>query len=851
MAKRNGRSGAEGRRRAARSSAHTEDVSLAEATRTRFLNYALSVITSRALPDVRDGLKPVQRRILYAMWHDLHITADSRYIKCAAPVARTMELYHPHGDQAIYDTLVRMAQPFSLRHPLIEGYGNFGSIDGDPPAAFRYTECRLTRIAETLLSELREQTVDYRPNYSSTTEEPVVLPAQFPNLLVNGVTGIAVGMATNIPPHNLKEVCSALVALLDNREAPLERLLKHIHGPDFPTGGVILNSAEEIKQIYATGQGTIKLRGTYEPHPERANALLVTSIPYGIEKDPLVERIGELIGKGQVPQLTNVKDLSTDDVRILLELRSGASAEAALAYLFKNSPLQINYSINLTCLLPAEGAEVAVPNRLDLKTILQQFLDFRLEVVTRRLRFELNNLLERIHILEGFAIIFRNLDEAIQIIRASDGKADAAPKLMARFELSAIQAEAVLETKLYRLSKLEIREILEELAQKRKRAKEIRRLLDDEPERWQIIRGELKQIIQTFGEPRRTRIEVPSAPVEFREEDYIVDEDSWVIVTQDGWTKRQKSFTDVASIRLRDDDRVGWIYRARARQTMTFFTDRGIAYTLRVNDIPMTTGHGEPIQKQFAFEDQEHIVGVVCHDPRCLPDASKHPQTGPRLIQRLLSGELEDGPSDWAGHANGEQDSGGNGSVASLPPPPYAIAVTAGGKVLRFALAPLAAVSTRKGRLVVRLDPSCKGDRVVGVHATDGSENVCLATQSARVLIFPVIEANIVAGPARGVNAIRLDAKDRVIGFVLATKKREGLTVRTSRGATQIVRATKYPVASRGGKGYAILQRGSLAAVLPDEAEPVPPPEELGEGPAQRNGAGDAADPNAPSNGDD
>jgi DNA gyrase subunit A len=848
MAKRNGRSGEEGRRRAARSSAHTEDVSLAEATRTRYLNYALSVITSRALPDLRDGLKPVQRRILYAMWHDLHVTADGRYIKSAAVVGEVMKTYHPHGDQSIYDALVRMAQPFSLRQTLVDGYGNFGSIDGDPPAAFRYTECRLTRIAETLLGELREQTVDFRPNYSSTAEEPVVLPAQFPNVLVNGVAGIAVGMATNIPPHNLKEVCNALVALLDNRELPLERLLRYIHGPDFPTGGVILNSAEEIRQIYATGQGTIKLRGVYGPHPDRPGAVLITSIPYSVEKDALVERIGELISKGQVPQLTNVKDLSTDDVRILLELRSGASAEAALAYLFKNSPLQINYSINLTCLLPAEGAEVAVPSRLDLKTILQQFLDFRLEIVTRRLRFELKNLLERIHILEGFAIVFKNLDEAIAIIRASDGKADAAPKLIARFELSPIQADAVLETKLYRLGKLEIREILQELSQKRKRAKEIRRLLEDEPARWQIIRAELKQMIQTFGEPRRTRIEVPSAPLEFREEDYIVDEDSWVIVTRDGWTKRQKSFTDVASIRVRDDDRVGWVYRARARQTLTFFTDRGIAYTLRVNDIPMTTGHGEPIQKQFAFEDQEHIVGVVCHDPRCLPDASKHPQTGPRLVQRLLMGELEDGNSDWQGQANGHD---GNGSVGTLPPPPYAIALTAGGKVLRFALAPLAAVSTRKGRLVVRLDPTCKGDLVVGVQATDGSENVCLATQSARVLIFPVIEANIVAGPARGVNAIRLEAKDRVIGFVLATKKREGLVVRTSRGGTQIVRATKYPVASRGGRGYAILQRGSLSAVLPEEAEPVPPPEELLEGSAQRNGAGDAPEPEPPGDDDD
>ena len=614
----------------------------------------------------------MQRRILYAMWSDLHLSADSRYIKSAAVVGEVMKTYHPHGDQSIYDALVRMAQPFSLRHPVIEGYGNFGSIDGDPPAAMRYTECRLTAIAQALLSELRDQTVNLRPNYASTAFEPEVLPAQFPNLLVNGASGIAVGMATNIPPHNLKEVCTALVALLDNRELPLDRLLKHIHGPDFPTGGVILNSAAEIRQIYATGQGSIKLRGTYESHPDRHNAVLITSIPYGIEKDALVERIGELIGKGQVPQLVNVKDLSTDDIRIVLELRPGSSPDAALAYLFKNTPLQVNYNVNLTCLLPAAGAEVAVPSRLDLTSILQHFLDFRMDVVVRRLRFELKNLLERIHILEGFAIVFKNLDEAIQIIRNSDGKADAAPKLIRRFELSEIQADAVLETKLYKLGKLEIRDILDELKEKRKRAAEIKVLLDDEPARWEIIKAELKQINKTFGEPRRTSIEAPTAPMEFREEDYIVDEDAWVIVTREGWTKRQRSFTDVASIRLRDNDTVGWVYRARARQTITFFTDRGIAYTLRVNDIPLTTGHGEPIQKQFAFEDQEHIVGVVCHDPRCLPDPSKHPQTPPRMVQRLFDvdadadGDASDGSDRQRRRPRRRQRLGSGATPASL-----------------------------------------------------------------------------------------------------------------------------------------------------------------------------------------
>ncbi|MDG3004069.1 DNA gyrase/topoisomerase IV subunit A [Paludisphaera mucosa] len=844
MAKRT-RRGNQDREVRARRTSLTEDVPLAEAARERYLNYALSVITSRALPDVRDGLKPVQRRILYAMWSDLRITADGRFMKCAAVVGEVMKNYHPHGDSSIYDALVRMAQPFSLRQPLIEGYGNFGSIDGDPPAAFRYTECRLTPIAQTLLSELRDQTVDFRDNYMATTQEPIVLPAQFPNLLVNGAAGIAVGMATNIPPHNLKEVCNALVVLLENREAPLEKLTRHIIGPDFPTGGVILNGPDEIQRIYATGQGSLKLRGTYLRPEDRPNAIIIDSIPYGIEKDPLVARIGELIGKGMVPQLTNVKDLSTDDIRIVLELRPGSNADAAMAYLFKNTPLQVNYGVNLTCLLPALEAEVAVPSRLDLKTILQHFLDFRMDIVVRRLSYELKLLLARIHILEGFAIVFNNLDEAIRIIRASDGKADAAPKLIARFGLSDLQADAILETKLYRLGKLEIKDILEELAGKRKRAAEIQKLLDDEPARWAIIKEELKQIARAYGDARRTRIEAPAAPMEFREEDYIVDEDAWVIVTREGWTKRQRSFTDVASIRVRDGDQVGWVYRARARQTITFFTDRGMGYTLRVNDIPMTTGHGDPIQKQFAFEDQERLVGVVCHDPRCLPDFARYAQTPSRMVQRTLDSDLDATANGHVGaNGDGHADGALNGHAGgpTLPPPPYVVALTAGGKILRFPLATLAPVSTKKGRLVARLDPTFKGDSIVGVEATDGSENVCLATKQARVLIFPVTEANVVGSAARGVAAIKLDAKDRVIGFVLANKKREGLAVRTNRGAEQIVRATKYPVTGRGGRGYAILQRGSLECLLPAEAEPVPSPDQVGDAGDARSKSDDPRD---------
>jgi len=799
------------------------DVSLAETTRERYLNYALSVITSRALPDVRDGLKPVQRRILYALWHDQRALADSRYVKSAAVVGDVLGKYHPHSGEAAYDALVRMAQPFTLRYPLIEGYGNFGSLDGDPPAAMRYTECRLMPIAHELLQELRDQTVPFRANYANTTTEPVVLPSRIPHLLINGIAGIAVGMATNIPPHNLKEVCNALVALLDkDRDLPVEKLLKSIKGPDFPTGGVILNTQDELRHIYATGQGTIKLRGTCERDPKTPDRIVITSVPYGVEKDALVQRIGDLIARGQVPQLVNVKDLSTDDVRVVLELRPGSNPDAVLAYLYKNTALQTNFSVNLTCLTPAEGAEVPVPARLDLKSILIHFLDFRLEVVTRRLTNELEALRRRIHVLEGFAIIFDNLDEAIRIIRNSDGKADAAPRLIKRFELSEEQADAILETKLYRLGKLEIKDILGELKQKRARAKEIERLLGDESARWGLVRSEIQQVTKAYGDPRRTKIEGPDEDVSYKEEDYIIDEDAWVIVTKDGWLKRQKSFADVASIRVRDEDAIGWVYRARAKQTITFVTDRGIAYTLRVNDIPQTTGHGEPIHRLFSFEDGETIVGVLCHDPRCLPEPPKDSKAKRNGANGSAQGFLSDDFAPSEGNGNGQ---------AVKSPPPYAVAVTAAGKVLRFSFSQVAPVSTRKGRQIVRLESGFTGDRVLGVEATEGSENLCVVTAKARLLLFPIREANVVSGLAKGVTAIRLDAKgnDRALAFRLIRHGSETIDVRTNRGAVQSIRASKYPVASRGGKGYAVMQRGSFEEWLRPGPVPVPPPEEIDE----------------------
>ena len=377
---------------------------------------------------MRDGLKPVQRRILYTMWQQ-NLTADAKHRKCAKVVGDVMGNYHPHGDAALYETLVRMAQPFSLRYPLVDGSGNFGSLDGDNAAAMRYTECRLARISDEILTEIDQDTVPFRPNYDGTREEPIVLPARIPNLLVNGATGIAVGMATNIPPHNLKEVCAALVAMIDSdMEMSNVQLVKHIKGPDFPTGGQIMNTVPEIREIYKTGSGTIRIRATWQegPSTRSGKTIFITSVPYTVNKSTLVERIAEIAISKKLPHLVDVRDLSTDDVRIALDLKGDANKRMVMAYLFKHTPLQSNFPVNLTCLIPTDNPAVAKPERLELHQILWHFLHFRLDVVRARLKFELEALNKRIHILEGFATVFDALDEILKIVRKSDGKADAA-----------------------------------------------------------------------------------------------------------------------------------------------------------------------------------------------------------------------------------------------------------------------------------------------------------------------------------------------------------------------------------------------------------------------------------------
>jgi DNA gyrase subunit A len=772
----------------------TTQVALHEAAQSRYLNYALSVITSRALPDVRDGLKPVQRRILYTMWQQ-NLTADAKHRKCAKVVGDVMGNYHPHGDSAIYETLVRMAQPFSLRYPLIDGSGNFGSLDGDAAAAMRYTECRLARLSDEVLQEIEQDTVHFRPNYDGTRTEPVVLPSRIPSLLVDGATGIAVGMATNIPPHNLGEVCTALVKLLDDPDLTSINLCKWVKGPDFPTGGHILNSPKELKDIYKTGQGSLRIRATWETGPtSRSSRLLyITSIPYAVDKSALVAQIGEVVLSRKMPHLLDVRDLSTDDVRIELELKGGADEHLAMAYLFKHTSLQTTFAVNLTCLVPTENPEVGRPERLDLKQMLWHFLHFRLEVVTSRLEHELAQLKKRIHILEGFEKVFDALDEILKIVRKSEGKADAADTIMKRFSLDADQTDAILELKLYRLARLEILVVQNELAEKRKRARQIGGLLKDEASRWTMVRTELEEIQRKYGDakldPRRTRIE-ETEEVEYSADAFIVDEDNVVIVSRDGWVKRQKEVKDLSTTRLREGDSVLAAAAGSTKATMVFFSNFGAAYTCRIVDVPASTGYGEPVQKLFKFKDGERVVAALSLDPRISGD-----------IGRANEG------------ADTEQASFADGEVPV--PPVHAVAVTSDGYSLRFSLANFVEPSTRSGRRYARTSP---GAEVVMVAKTTGEETIIAATQEARALLCKAEEVNFLAGPGKGVILIKLKfPEDKVIGAIVSSGDRDLMTVETSRGAEQTISTAKYEVTGRGGKGRELLQRGQFIRVLPGE----------------------------------
>jgi DNA gyrase subunit A len=746
-----------------------QDANLGDEAQRRYLNYAVSVITSRALPDVRDGLKPVQRRILYAMHNNLHLYPDARFKKCAAIVGDVLGKYHPHGDTACYEALVRMAQDFSLRYRLVDGHGNFGSLDGDAPAAMRYTEARLQGLAMELLAELKQGTVDFRPNYDGSLDEPMVLPAKVPQLLANGCAGIAVGMATNIPPHNLGELTDALVALIDDRDLEVKDLLKYVKGPDFPTGGQVTNSKKELRDIYETGQGSVKIRGEWrvEEH-KKGTRIVVESIPYYVTKSTLVEKIAEVILAKKLPMLVDVRDESTDVVRIVLELKGEADPNLVMAYLFKHTPMEVSFHVNMTCLVPTQNREVCGPMRLNLKAMLQEFLDFREEVTTRRFQHELAELERRIHILEGFALIFDALDETIRIIRKSEGKADAAEKIMKRFGLDAEQTDAILELKLYKLARLEINIILDELRARRARAKEVEGILKDKRKLWRVIRGEISELGQRYADKRRTKIGgVGGEDTEFTAEDFIIDEEVTVIVSRDGWLKRVREVKDLSSTRLREGDAVLVALRGSTKESMALFSSLGSAYVMRVNDVPASTGYGEPVQKLLNFRDGERVVGAMM----------------------VAEARLEKGA--------------------------VALAVSKQGFGLRFNLDPHRELSTRAGR---RFAKTGEGDEIVGVQVAEAKQVLAVVTAQGRALLCNVDEISELSGPGRGVTVIKVEDDDNVVGFGVGKDDADDIVVAETEGGKRIgVGPGHDEVTGRGGKGRTIAKRTTIVRVAPPE----------------------------------
>ncbi len=749
------------------------DANLAEEAQRRYLNYAVSVITSRALPDVRDGLKPVQRRILFAMHNDLHLYPDARYRKSATIVGAVIGRYHPHGDTACYDAMVRMAQEFSLRYRLVDGHGNFGSLDGDAAAAYRYTEARLAPLSTELLEEIKQGTVDFRPNFDGTTQEPIVLPAKVPHLLINGCAGIAVGMATNIPPHNLGEVCDAAVALIDNRGLQTKDLLKYIKGPDFPTGGLITNTKKELREIYETGQGPIRVRGEWETEETKRGGqqIVITSIPFNVSKADLVQKIAEVILGKKLPMLVDVRDESTEDVRIVLELKQGADPALVMAYLYKHTPVELSFHVNMTCLVPTQNREVAGPMRLNLQAIVSEFLNFREDVVTRRFEHELAELRRRIHILEGFEIIFDALDEAIRIIRKSDGKADAAVKLQKRFGLDEEQTDAILELKLYKLARLEIQIIRQELSERRARAKEIEAILREKRKLWKVIRSEIEEIGKRFADKRRTKVGGAAGDeVEFQAEDFIIDEEATVILSRDGWLKRAREVKDISATRVREGDAVLTVVRGSTKDFVAIFSNMGSGYVVRINDVPASTGYGEPVQKLFNFRDGERVVAAYA-----------------------VTGT---GPS-------------------AIPPGAQIIAVTRHGNGFRISADPHREISTRAGRRFAKL---ADGDEVVGVLPYKPKEALCVVTAQGRALMCMADEAAELANPGRGVCMIKVEDDDAVVGFGLGDPYGDEIIIAELDNGKKVSLGPGHDeITQRGGRGHVVARKAKVVRVLSPE----------------------------------
>jgi DNA gyrase subunit A len=723
----------------------------------RFLTYALSTIVSRSLPDVRDGLKPVHRRILFAMW-EMGLGPTAKFRKSAAVVGEVLGKFHPHGDQAAYDAMVRMAQDFSLRYPLVEGSGNFGSLDGDPAAAMRYTEARLSKIAEELLVEIDKETVGFRPNYDNSLKEPVVLPARFPQLLVNGSSGIAVGMSCSFPPHNIGEVIDGLAAMIDNANIEVKDLLKFIKGPDFPTGGQILNSKKELKEIYQAGSGAIRVRGEYavEDLPRGRQAIVFTSIPYMVNKAKLLEKLIGLMEEKKLPQVSAVRDESTDVIRVVLELKAETNAELVTAYIFKHTDFESNFPMNFTALKPNME-----PERLSLKEIMRYFLDFRHEITTKRLNYDLKLLKARLHILKAFEVLYDDLDTAIRMIRKAQSREDAAARLKKHFKLDDEQVKAILDMQLYKLVGLEIERILKEKAEKTRSKKEIEAILASQKKIWGLIKTELIEIKGKYGDKRKSVMKA-AEDVEFSHDDFIVHEDVTVILTKMGWIRRVKTVGE--NLRFKEGDDLLALLPANTRDNIAVFSSAGKVYVTKANDLPAGSGFGEPVQHLFKFGDGERPVTAM-------------------NLAAVFAG------------ASGGEEKAKQAELALAPREVTAISVSAKGIGFKFDLGQFNSVTTRAGKKFAGVKT---GDSIMGVDILD-LPHVLFLTSEGKAVVVAAKDIPMLSGAGKGVRLVNV--KKGEIALFRPVRKGEQVKVIDEKGKEKVIDLKQYGVMTRGSVG--------------------------------------------------
>ena len=715
-----------------------------------FLAYSMSVIVSRALPDVRDGLKPVHRRILYTMYEN-GLTPDKEYRKCADTVGTVLGRYHPHGDASVYDAMVRLAQDFSMRYPLVDGHGNFGSLDGDPPAAYRYTEARMEKMTLEMLTDINKDTIDFMSNYDDRLKEPVVLPSRFPNLLVNGSVGIAVGMATNIPPHNLAETIGAVQTLIKNPDCTLDELMEHIKGPDFPTGGIIMGRAG-IRAAYATGRGKVTLRGrTRIEEIKGRNCIIIDEIPYMVNKKTLIERIAELAKDKRIDGIFAIRDESDkdNDVRVVIELKKDAIPQVVLNHLFQYTQLQDTVGIIMLALVKGE------PKILTLKQMLNEYIAFQDEVIRRRTQFDLDKAKARAHILEGMVIAADNIDEVIKICRTSENIGEIKSRLMERFGLTDVQAEAIAQMRMYQLSNMERKKIEDELAELHAKIKELTEILGDDAKVLEIVSNELEEIKKKYTDERRTSIENVSGEVDV--EDLIPVEDCVVTLTDIGYIKRQpvseykiqkRGGKGVSAIKQRDEDFVQEMFIASSHDDVLFISNKGIMYKLR------------------CFE---------------IAEGSKQSR-GVNVINMLPLGEDE---KIAAMIKTSDYDEG-----------KFIIMVTKNGKIKRTPLSAYKNVR-KNGLRAVGLDD---GDEIAGVRLTDGNAQVIVATKNGFAIRIEETQMRPMSRTAHGVKAIKLRDGDCVVSMARVREGASVLTV-TDKGLGRRVKLDDYRIQRRGGYG--------------------------------------------------